>query len=45
MAIPEAVRLVLQAAVIGESGQVLVLDMGEPVKLVELARRHRPAGG
>jgi FlaA1/EpsC-like NDP-sugar epimerase len=38
MTIPEAVRLVLQAAAIGESGQVLVLDMGEPVKLVELAR-------
>ena len=39
MTIPEAVRLVLQAAVIGESGQVLVLDMGEPVKIVELARQ------
>jgi hypothetical protein len=30
---------VLQAAAIGESGQVLVLDMGEPVKIVELARQ------
>jgi len=29
---------VLQAAAIGESGQVLVLDMGEPVKIVDLAR-------
>ncbi len=38
MTIPEAVRLVLQAAAIGESGQVLVLDMGEPVKIVDLAR-------
>ena len=38
MTIPEAIRLVLQAAAIGESGQVLVLDMGEPVKIVELAR-------
>jgi FlaA1/EpsC-like NDP-sugar epimerase len=38
MTIPEAVRLVLQAATIGESGQVLVLDMGEPVKIVDLAR-------
>ncbi len=38
MTIPEAARLVLQAAVIGESGQVLVLDMGEPVKIVDLAR-------
>jgi len=39
MTIPEAARLVLQAAAIGESGQVLVLDMGEPVKIVELARQ------
>ncbi len=38
MTIPEAARLVLQAATIGESGQVLVLDMGEPVRIVELAR-------
>jgi FlaA1/EpsC-like NDP-sugar epimerase len=39
MTIPEAARLVIQAAVIGESGQVLVLDMGEPVKIVDLARQ------
>ena len=38
MTIPEAARLVLQAGAIGESGQVVVLDMGEPVKIVELAR-------
>ncbi|HMO45594.1 MAG TPA: nucleoside-diphosphate sugar epimerase/dehydratase [Rubrivivax sp.] len=38
MTIPEAARLVLQAAAIGESGQVLVLDMGEPVKIAGLAR-------
>ena len=38
MTIPEAARLVLQAAAIGESGQVLVLDMGEPVRIVDLAR-------
>ncbi len=38
MTIPEAARLVLQAAAIGRSGQVLVLDMGEPVKIVDLAR-------
>ena len=37
MTIPEAARLVLQAAAIGESGQVLVLDMGEPVRIVDLA--------
>jgi FlaA1/EpsC-like NDP-sugar epimerase len=38
MTIPEAARLVLQSAAIGDSGQVLVLDMGEPVKIVDLAR-------
>lgn len=38
MTITEASRLVLQAAAIGESGQVLVLDMGEPVRIVDLAR-------
>ena len=38
MTIPEAARLVIQAAAIGRSGQVLVLDMGEPVKIVDLAR-------
>ena len=39
MTIREAARLVLQAALIGQSGQVLVLDMGEPVKILELARQ------
>jgi FlaA1/EpsC-like NDP-sugar epimerase len=38
MTIPEAARLVLQAAAIGESGQVLVLDMGQPMRIVDLAR-------
>ena len=38
MTIPEAARLVLQAAVLAQTGQVYVLDMGEPVKIVELAR-------
>lgn len=38
MTIPEAVQLVLQAGAIGESGQVLILDMGEPVKIVDLAK-------
>ncbi|OGW24304.1 MAG: UDP-N-acetylglucosamine 4,6-dehydratase [Nitrospirae bacterium GWB2_47_37] len=37
MTIPEAVSLVLQASVIGKGGEILVLDMGEPVKIVELA--------
>jgi FlaA1/EpsC-like NDP-sugar epimerase len=39
MTIPEAARLVLQAAAIGDSGQVLVLDMGEPVRIIDLARQ------
>ncbi|MEP7303030.1 MAG: polysaccharide biosynthesis protein, partial [Caldimonas sp.] len=38
MTIPEAARLVVQAAAMGESGQVFVLEMGEPVRIVELAR-------
>jgi len=38
MTIPEACQLVLQAAAIGEGGQICVLDMGEPMKIVDLAR-------
>jgi FlaA1/EpsC-like NDP-sugar epimerase len=38
MTIPEASRLVLQAFSIGEGGEVFVLDMGDPVKIVDLAR-------
>jgi FlaA1/EpsC-like NDP-sugar epimerase len=38
MTIPEAAQLVLQAGLMGHSGQIFVLDMGEPVKIVELAR-------
>ena len=38
MTIPEACQLVLQASTIGEGGQICVLDMGEPVKIVDLAR-------
>lgn len=38
MTIPEAARLVIQAAAMGESGQVFVLDMGEPVRIADLAR-------
>ena len=38
MTISEAVSLVLQASVIGRKGDILVLDMGEPVRIVELAK-------
>jgi FlaA1/EpsC-like NDP-sugar epimerase len=38
MTIPEAVSLVLQACVIGRDGDILVLDMGEPLRVAELAR-------
>jgi FlaA1/EpsC-like NDP-sugar epimerase len=38
MTIPEAAQLVLQAFSIGTGGEVFVLDMGEPVKIVDLAR-------
>lgn len=38
MTIPEAVQLVLQASVVGRGGEVLMLDMGEPVRIVDLAK-------
>jgi FlaA1/EpsC-like NDP-sugar epimerase len=37
MTIPEASQLVLQAGILGETGKVFVLDMGEPVRIVDLA--------
>lgn len=38
MTIPEAAQLVLQAGLMGQTRQIFVLDMGEPVKIVELAK-------
>jgi FlaA1/EpsC-like NDP-sugar epimerase len=38
MSIPEASQLVLQAGAMGEGGEIFVLDMGEPVRIVDLAR-------
>ena len=37
MTIPEAVQLVLQASALGEGGEVFALDMGEPIRIVDLA--------
>ncbi|MDH3469150.1 MAG: polysaccharide biosynthesis protein [Gammaproteobacteria bacterium] len=39
MTIPEAAQLVIQAGAMGQGGDVFVLDMGEPVKILEMARR------
>jgi FlaA1/EpsC-like NDP-sugar epimerase len=38
MTIPEAVQLILQAATLGGAGQILILEMGEPVRIADLAR-------
>jgi FlaA1/EpsC-like NDP-sugar epimerase len=38
MTIPEASQLVMQAGAIGQGGEIFVLDMGRPIKIVELAK-------
>jgi FlaA1/EpsC-like NDP-sugar epimerase len=45
MTIPEAVQLVIQAAAIGERGEVLVLDMGEPVRILDVAEQMMEMAG
>ena len=39
MTIPEACQLVIQAGAIGRPGEVLILDMGEPVRILDVAKR------
>ena len=39
MTIPEATGLVLQSLALGKGGELFILDMGEPVRIVELAER------
>ncbi len=45
MTIPEACQLVMQAGAIGEPGEVLILDMGEPVRILDVAERMIAASG
>jgi FlaA1/EpsC-like NDP-sugar epimerase len=45
MTIPEAASLVLQAGLLGDSGKVFVLDMGEPVRIADLAREMTRLSG
>jgi FlaA1/EpsC-like NDP-sugar epimerase len=39
MTIPEAVGLILQSAVYADGGEIFILDMGEPVKIIDLAEK------
>jgi FlaA1/EpsC-like NDP-sugar epimerase len=45
MTVPEAVQLVIQAAAVGRPGEALVLDMGEPVRISDVAKQMAAASG
>ena len=45
MLIPEACELVLQAGAIGSGGEIFILDMGEPIKIADLAQKMIELGG
>ncbi|WP_309108036.1 nucleoside-diphosphate sugar epimerase/dehydratase [Arthrobacter sp.] len=45
MTIPEACQLVIQAGAIGRAGEVLILDMGEPVRILDIAQRMIATSG
>jgi FlaA1/EpsC-like NDP-sugar epimerase len=45
MSIPEAVSLILKAGEMGKGGEVFVLDMGEQVKIIDLAKRYASLRG
>ena len=38
MSIPEAAQLVLQAGAMGEGGEMFILDMGKPIRIIDMAR-------
>ena len=43
MTIPEAAQLVIEAATIGKGGEILILDMGEPVKIYDYHIVQKPS--
>ena len=45
MTIPEAVQLIIRSGELATGGEVFVLEMGDPVKIVDLAAQHDPPGG